>query len=289
MIKWLNTIRWKNLIIIWISIIVIVAPHFDPSQIHLFFEFALWGVICTSIAAIGNLTNDMMDVKQDRANKKKNIFIGGKNRIPAIIFIVFLSILCIASISISLYARIFGMMAAGSLVFLILYNFLLKKYILIGNFVIALLTTFIFLGVDYIVQSRLSYFNLGFNNKQIELLACFAFITTFSREILKDAEDRKGDQFAGFKTLAKYFSDRWIAITIIVVNIVGCLGVYLLLNKRQVNFTGSYYLYAGWVMLISTGASLFMMSSHSSKYVIATRMIKISMLGCLLIYLYLSL
>jgi len=287
--KWLNTIRWKNLIIIWISIITIIAPHFNPTQFHLYFEFILWGIVCSTIAAIGNITNDLLDVKQDRENKKENIFIDGKNRISAFILIALLIGLSTSAILFSMYAQIFSLLALVSFMLLLLYNFFLKKIILVGNITVAILTTLIFLGINYIVQSRLSYFSLGFDNKQIELLACFAFITTLGREILKDAEDRKGDKLAGVNTIAKYLSDKWMAVLVTAFTLFGCWGVYLLLNTRQVHFTHSFYLYAGWVTVVSIISSFFMFTQSPSKYVIATRIIKGGMLGCLIIYLLLSL
>src|SRR5687768_17286953 len=76
---WLNTIRWKNILIIWLSILVVAIPHYRFSESILFLEFIYWGIICSSIAAIGNITNDMMDVVQDNKNNKPNIFSDRRN------------------------------------------------------------------------------------------------------------------------------------------------------------------------------------------------------------------
>jgi 4-hydroxybenzoate polyprenyltransferase len=287
--NWLHTIRWKNLIIIWISILVVIIPCFDHIlSYHLLGEFIRWCLICSSIAAIGNITNDWMDVKQDRENKKANIFIKpGKNKIGIMFILFFLSVAAV-SILLSNNQRSFLMLSASSLLLLLLYNSILKKIALIGNLIIAILTALIFFGIDIIVLNRVIYFEIGLENKQIEMLAMFAFLTTFIREILKDAEDRKGDLFAGFSTIAKFLKDRWIAILVIIINLSGCIAIYFLMEWRQANFTMALLLYSSWVLLVSLSASVFMLIPHPSRYVRATRIVKAGMLGCLAIYLILS-
>ncbi len=288
MIDWLHTIRWKNLLIIWISIVVIVLPHFDPAESG-FFEFILWAIICSTIAAIGNITNDLLDIKQDRENKKKNIFSGGGNKRTAYIIIFLLLGICTAALFASRYMIIFSILAFTSLLLLLLYNLFLKKIVLIGNLIIAILTALIFVGVDMIVLSRLIYFEFGFENKQIELLACFAFITTLVREMIKDAEDRKGDLFAGFFTIAKYLKDKWIGILVIMISIGGIGGTYILMTKRHINFMDPFYYYSAWTLVVTLLSGFYMMSNNPSKYIRATRIIKAGMIGCLGIYLFLSL
>ena len=286
---WLYTIRWKNLLIIWISIIVIVLPHFDPEDWHNYFEFFLWAIICSSVAAIGNITNDLWDIKQDRENKKKNIFINGKNkRIAYFIVACFLLFAIWACLS-SIFVKYFLCFAFVSLFLLLLYNLFLKKIALLGNLVIAFLTALIFIGIDFITSSRIIYFELGFKNKQIELLACFAFVTTLLREIIKDAEDRKGDSFAGLKTIAQYLNDKWLAGFIVILSVIGSAISYYIMTGRHTYFLHSYLYYSIYVIAISISAAIFMLIPQPSKYIRATRIIKAGMLGCLAIYLFLSL
>lgn len=288
MIDWLHTIRWKNLLIIWISIIVIVFPHFDPAESG-FFEFILWAIICSSIAAIGNITNDLLDIKQDRENKKKNIFTHGKNKRTAYIIIFLLLGICSGALFASRYMIVFSVLAFTSLLLLLLYNLFFKKIVFIGNLIIAILTALIFVGVDLIVLSRLIYFEFGFENKQIELLACFAFISTLIREMIKDAEDRKGDLFAGFFTIAKFLKDKWIGVLVIVICIVGMAGSYILISKRHTHFIDIFYYYSAWTLVVTLLSAFYMMSNNPSKYIRASRIIKAGMIGCLGIYLFLSL
>lgn len=289
MIHWLNTIRWKNLLIIWLSIIIIVIPHYNPFIISPYFEFIRWAIICSTIAAIGNILNDWLDVKQDKENKKPNIFIGGKNKQGGIILILLLLLICSGAIMSSRYQQVFSLMAGGSLLMLLLYNFIFKKFAFIGNFIIALLSALVFIGIDFIVLSRLIYFEFGFENKQLELIASFAFITTLVREIVKDAEDRRGDLYAGFHTLARYLNDTRIAILIMVISIAGSLCVYLLMMSRHMYFMNYFSIYASWANLICIGAAILLFIPHPAKYIRATRLVKAGMIGSLLIYLYLSL
>lgn len=288
LLDWLHTLRWKNLLIIWMSILVIIVPHYEL-LISNYFEFILWGIICSSVAAIGNITNDLWDVKQDKENKKKNIFIESKNKqIAYFIITILLLVIAWACISSKFY-HYFLLLAFVSLLLLLLYNLLLKKIALLGNLVIAFLTALIFIGIDFITTTNIIYFEAGFNNKYIELLACFAFITTFIREILKDAEDKKGDLFAGFKTIAKYLNDKWMAGLILFICIAGCVVTYFLIGSRHVNFSRPYFYFSGLTVSISITAAIMMIINHPSKYIRATRIVKAGMLGCLGIYLILSL
>lgn len=285
---WLYTIRWKNLLIIWISIIVIVLPHFDPEDLHHYYEFILWGIICTSVAAIGNITNDLWDVKQDRENKKKNIFIGGKNKNLAYFMVSLFFLAAMWACYTSIYFNYFIFITFVSLILLLLYNLFLKKIALLGNLVIASLTSLIFLGINLMTSSRIVYFEQGFTNKNIELLACFAFLTTLVREILKDAEDRKGDSFAGFKTIAHYLNDKRLAILIIFMSLAGSMGTYYVMASRHSHFQKFFLYFSAWTVLISIVSAVLMFIPHPSKYIRATRIVKAGMLGCLAIYLYLS-
>jgi len=287
--NWLHTIRWKNLIIIWISILVVIIPYFNLIYSGLLLgEFLRWGLICTSIAAIGNITNNWMDVKQDKENKKKNIFITPGQKGTALILITLFLTIATAAILFSFNGVFFLKLSIAALILLLLYNYVLKKIAFVGNLIISLLTALIFFGIDAIVSNRIVYFEIGIENKQIEMLALFAFLTTFIREILKDAEDRKGDHFAGFNTIAKFLKDKWIAVLIVVINLLGCAGIYVLMEWRQANYMNAFILYSVWSLVVSIGASVFMMIPHPSKYVRATRIVKAGMLGCLAIYLILS-
>ncbi len=289
MTGWLHTIRWKNLIIIWLCIATVTLPYFKIKHAHLFIEFIWWGIVCSGIAAIGNITNDWMDVKQDRENKKKNIFIKSHNKKFALPIITVIVVVVVTAIFMSAFQTLFLLIASVSMVLLLLYNLFLKKIAIVGNLVIAALTGLVFVGIDLIVLSRIAYFEVGFQNKQIELLALFAILTTLIREIIKDAEDRKGDLYAGFHTIAKFLKDRWIALLIFFLSPLGCIGFYFIINGRQTHFIDSFLLYSGWCTLVTWASAALMLIPHPSRYVRATRVIKAGMLGCLVIYLFLSL
>ncbi len=288
MILWLNIIRWKNLLIIWISIFVIVLPHFDPQNPSPFYEFILWAIICSTIAASGNIMNDWLDVKQDKENKKPNIFINNQHKKTATILIILLMILCSWAIWSSNNQMTLGLLAVIAFLLLSLYNFIFKKIAILGNILIGILSAMVFVGVDIIVSSRLVYFEFGFDNKQIELFAGFAFVTTVIREIIKDAEDRKGDLWAGFNTIARFLNDQAIAIIILFMSLAGTTLVYLMMQGRQTNFLYHFTIYAIWANIISISAFILLLIPHPAKYIRASRTIKAGMLGSLIIYLILS-
>lgn len=289
MMKWLHTLRWKNLLIIWLCIVVVVIPHIDSENLSSFYEFIYWGIICTTVAAIGNITNDMLDIKQDRENKKENIFQKGRNRKTAFLIIILLLATNATAIYMSELKINFLVLSASSLLLLMVYNLILKKMPLFGNIAIALLTALVFIGMDLIVISRLIYFDFGFQNKHLELLACYAFILTLVREIIKDAEDRKGDSLAGFKTLAHLLKDKSLAIFIIMMSASLITASYFIMEWRQLNFYKELISYASISSITILLSSLLLFTSHPAKYIWSTRIAKSGMILCLIVYLILTL
>jgi anaerobic C4-dicarboxylate transporter len=78
-------------------------------------------------------------------------------------------------------------------------------------------------------------------------------------------------------------------LVVIICSTLGMALVYLILTKRQTHFLHDYYFYAGWTALVTLASVVVMFTRHAKKYVWASRIIKAGMLGCLVIYLFLSL
>lgn len=156
------------------------------------------------VTAAGNIINDYFDVKIDRINKPERVLPAGKlsPNSALLLYILFSIIALLLSAEINLSAFLIVVFAC---LMLFLYSYKLKKIILMGNLTVAFFTglAFIFGGV-------------AVGNWQAGIFpALFAFFVNLIREIVKDAEDVKGDKMAGVVTLPqKYKTEKVIFIII---------------------------------------------------------------------------
>lgn len=224
--SWLKLIRWKNLLIIfltqllvWWCVIVPDSKNFEPnaSLVSNAQTFLLLTLSTILIAAAGYIINDYFDIKIDVINKPEKVVL--ERAITLKTAILFHSILNI--IALLLAAIVAGrahhyewlLLQFSCTVLLWFYSTHFKRQFVIGNFVVALLAslTVIVLVIykpaihyyfDYPVylETSLDYFELN----PLWLLGVytfFAFILTWMREVVKDMEDYKGDAEEGCITM----------------------------------------------------------------------------------------
>lgn len=203
------------------------------------FDFFLLVFSTVLIAAAGNVINDYFDMRADRINKPDRVIVGKQiGRRWAIVIHTLLNLIAFL-IAIYLGFRYetfwYVFIHLFSINALWLYSLFLKKKPIIGNFVIAGLTALvpILCGVHFYVQGDIKIveslqihdaFSYWFNSLMekgyfIWLLAFFAFVNNFAREIIKDVEDIEGDKLLSAKTLPIQFgiktSKIWIVILLI--------------------------------------------------------------------------
>jgi len=224
-----NLVRWTNLVII--ALLMIIIRHFIfegglPSSMFTLqlslFQFSILVLSVVLIAAGGNIVNDIYDQETDEINKPNKKIIGNHfSEMTAWIMFVSLTGLGLALgyylTNFILLENDFLSLHLISVVLLFVYSSKLKKTPLIGNISIALLAAFIPLTLLAFEYPLLTYayptvieFNLQYglpNPFQYMFdwcfyLAFFAFITTLIRELIKDMEDIEGDQQTKAKTLA---------------------------------------------------------------------------------------
>ena len=156
------------------------------------------------VTAAGNIINDYFDVKIDRINKPERVLPAGKlsPNSALLLYILFSIIALLLSAEINLSAFLIVVFAC---LMLFLYSYKLKKIILMGNLTVAFFT-----GLAFI------FGGLAVGNWQAGIFpALFAFFVNLIREIVKDAEDVKGDKMAGVITLPqKYKTEKVIFILI---------------------------------------------------------------------------
>jgi 4-hydroxybenzoate polyprenyltransferase len=143
------------------------------------------------IAAGGYLINDYYDIKIDYINRPQKVVVGRSiSRRSAIGLHTTFNFLGIA-IGILLSPWI-GLVNLTSATLLWLYSNYLKRQPLVGNLAIGLLSGAAILLVSLLYPQ---------NYKLVALYAFFAAFFSMIREIIKDIEDREGDEKFGCRTL----------------------------------------------------------------------------------------
>jgi 4-hydroxybenzoate polyprenyltransferase len=263
----LKLIRWPNLLIVAFTMILmryaVIEPVISKITAELatgsggvvplslkfpWYDFLILVLATLFITAGGYVINDYFDIKTDLINKGE-VIVGTKiPRRQAMRWHNTLNILGVAAgFYISWRAGYFWMgilflIVSGLLYF---YSASYKGQFLIGNLVVALLTAMVpMLVVIYEWPALYKYYavnsltppRLGIIFYWVGGFAIFAFLTTITREIIKDIEDFEGDMEYGRNTIpvvTGILTARIVAISFILIT-VGLLYVvwYFFLNDK---------------------------------------------------------
>ena len=221
--SFLQVIRWPNLVFIIITqlsfyFLVMVTLYNKVPLLLTPSLLVLLIIASVCIAAAGNIINDYFDVNIDLINKP-NKQIVGKHITPR------------TAIRLHLMLSIFGVVISFvisnimhqhwlwlgwcnllAVLVLILYSASLKKKLIIGNIVVAVLVAWV---IVILVCSQLQVNYLALDNTVISaskitysklfaigmLYAVFAFTITLIREVAKDMEDYIGDMQYNCRTI----------------------------------------------------------------------------------------
>ncbi len=220
--KYLNLIRFKNLIIIALTqylmryaIIIPILKYrgFEAQFSHV--SFALLVLTTMLLAAAGYVINDYFDTQTDILNRPKKVIVGNtvKRQLALGIHIVLNIVALVMAFYISweigiwklsyIYLLITGLLWAYSATF--------KRRLLIGNIIVAFLAGMVpLLTVLYEIPplNRVYYETLLVLHQDFSILfywiigfSVFAFLSNLIREIIKDTEDFEGDKAYGRRSL----------------------------------------------------------------------------------------
>lgn len=162
-----------------------------------------------SIAAAGNIINDIYDVATDNINKPDKVIVG-KTIPEKTAYTLFMACNCIGiavgfyishSVGKSAFFTIFVLISA----LLYMYAFYLKSIVLVGNILISILvaTSILIVGLFELIPT-ITEFNRDIQITFFKLImdyAVFAFMINLLREMVKDIEDIDGDYQTGIYTL----------------------------------------------------------------------------------------
>jgi len=256
-------------------------------------DFSLLIFSTILIAAAGNIINDYFDIKADRINKPDSLIIGKyiKKRWAILLHWIFNGV----AVAISLYLSvkyeslwfIFIHVVSGNLLWF--YSLKLKKKVIIGNIVIAIMTgiipllTVIFFKVSNESNSEFSPYHADtwsvfINYNLIYLVAVCAFFLNLSREIIKDIQDMKGDKEIQVKSLPMVIGEQkayWLAAAIAQLSGIFCLIAFLYFKST---FTNEPIIWA--IFFVSAGInSLLFLFPFIKKLTIkhCSQLIKVSL------------
>jgi len=229
--KWINIIRWPNLLIILMIFAVFRFGFLIPAGVSISlsdFQYFLLALSVIFITAAGYVVNDIHDRKADRINKPGKNTVGAQGGIPEKHARILYWILNSFGLALGYFmGYTVGLTILGSthfiaLLLLWMYSTDFKHRPFIGNFIVATLAALVLIIIplydvvpanrNYIEQYIPLFYIFG-------AYAFFAFFTTLIREILKDAEDLKGDRKMGSKTLAVILTQKVFKILVNVLQI----------------------------------------------------------------------
>ena len=208
-------IRWPNLLFIaitqWLTYVCLYRPILEvPAGISIDAHIYFWMLASILIAAGGYVINDYFDINIDEVNRPQRQVVDRLiSRRWAMLWHLILSVLGLActALAIEWPSHLFLWFSnLGCVILLWLYSTRFKKTLLIGNILIALLTSW---TIVVIFLSRFTWSELVAQSSEPQqkftrialLYAGFAFVITLIREAVKDMEDRIGDAKAGCRTL----------------------------------------------------------------------------------------
>lgn len=262
MIHFIRLIRYPNLLILILSQYLIRFCILKPliaqnNGLMAFSElnFALLVVVTILISGAGYIINDYFDLESDKINKPAKQIIGVHISIETARLIYF--VMNLIALIIGTYLAMEVGVWQLSLIFLMIimmlwyYSARYKRLLFWGNFVVSALTAFsifiVWLFEFFAIRQEATLFVDNLKSIQIINLfiwgyVFFAFIVSFIREIIKDAEDVEGDLNLECKTIPIVVEKRILKFIVngLIVITIGALG-YALFYLWQYDFSSLFW------------------------------------------------
>lgn len=193
-ISYLKLIRYLNVAIIIATVFIstIFLSHFtDYLQVSVV-------AFCLAIsAAAGNVINDLFDQEIDKVNKPDKVIVGKDVSIKNAKLFYFILVLISVLPSLFLgWESTLSFTIINALLYL--YSWKLKKSYLVGNVLVAGLSATAIWIPHFLLQGWI----FAFERDEVAVFTVFAFIVSWVREMVKDAEDIEGDRSMGCITFA---------------------------------------------------------------------------------------
>lgn len=272
MVNFLNLIRWKNLLIMALTVLALKYLVFHafiikdgfvhfPSLLSLPYTLLLVLSIAL-VGAGGYVINDILDIEADRINKPNQQIIGKTISVDKAYWYYY----ALTFLGIALGAYLAFEAGLVKLVFfhvlcavlLWLYSQYFKSSVLIGNLMVALLSALVPLTY-FCFETYTYYYNYGavflytfggyFKADPVKpllwfslILAFFAFIFSLIREIIKDLQDMEGDKNLNGNTLPLAIGEK-NALWVVRFLLIGTLVLMFYTFYKKIYFPP----YSSWV------------------------------------------
>ncbi len=239
MISFLRLVRFVNLLIVCATIIGVAVFHaWINDQTFLFFlniDFILFITSTLLITAAGNIINDYFDIKADQVNKPNRLIVSKKikRRWAIVLHLSFNGLAFIISVYLSIKYKSLSLLIIPTIAINILwiYSWYLKRKLIIGNISIAFLTALVPL-IATIYLNQIIPFN-KYELVFIYFISISAFIQNLVREIIKDAEDVKGDKLINVNSIPIYFGHKVTKFVCICLLLLFPLFIYIGLIEME--------------------------------------------------------
>lgn len=267
---WLKLIRWRNLLIIavtqfftWACVLVPARALHPEGALLDAGNFFLLMTSTVLIAAAGYIINDYFDIRIDHINRPEKMVL--EKNIPRRMAILLHSALNIAALLLAglIIRRGAGSyhwlwMQLGCTVLLWFYSTHFKRQFMVGNVVVALLTSLTLL-ILLLYEPALHYFlfrppfvhlpeGAVIPNPVWVLFAytCFAFVLTWMREIVKDMEDYIGDEAEGCRTMPIVWGLKRAGLFVCLLGVVALVPLVIAATALVVK---KDYLFSGYILI----------------------------------------
>ncbi len=173
------------------------------------------------VCAAGNIVNDIRDVRIDAISHPDRVLVKGELSINIAwkVAVVFNIVAVLLAFAVNLWVALVAVVTIG---LLFLYNFRVKRMILVGNLVIALLAGMTFMTGGIAVDPVLAVYLPG-----PLVAAVFALLFHLVREIVKDIEDIEGDEACGVPTLPQKVGVQKAALIALVFFLLLVIATYI--------------------------------------------------------------
>jgi 4-hydroxybenzoate polyprenyltransferase len=263
---YIRIIRPANLLIMAIMLLLvkycIFLPIFRENGLEGLmpgWQFLLLILATVLIAAGGYVINDVLDIELDRINKPGKQVIGrmiseetGNKLHFNLTAAGVVTGLIFAYLSGNVFLGIIFIIIATALFY---YSFKYKYLPVLGNFVVALLAAMVviiyWLFEFYNLKSQPESFiaastSFAQLNRFVLAFALFAFLTTFIREIVKDAQDVEGDARFGCRTLPVIMGTKKLRYLLILLELI----VVALLAWYHITLSHSGYHLMSYLLIL---------------------------------------
>jgi 4-hydroxybenzoate polyprenyltransferase len=206
----------------------------EKSIIQIIVEFSVLCCGTLLITAAGYLINDIYDEEIDKINKPDKLYIGKSiSKKNALNIYITLNITALL-LAVYLWNFVIFLIYLSAILLLYLYSAYLKKTAFGGNFTVALLSA-------AVVAELILYYQSYLTEKQLVFYVSycsFAFLTTLLRELVKDLQDKDGDEAHGGRTLAIILPMFYIKAILFSIN---ALLLFSLIIAFRYLFNGIYF------------------------------------------------